>query len=297
MRFTQLSVAETCQWYVRVVQSAGSYRFVNYSGSLLYVLPRLISGLIEVHLSECKTVLVFGSVFSSNKTVYSLIERSPKDYLLLLMQMLDQFGGVISVPTPYANALGKKGYATIKRPWGPIDFILSTDNLRTLAGSKYSRLRSYIHGLRRHPVEVRQLTANDVQDVANLEASWVREQNIKVNHAGFAVTALDNAKHFPAELNSRNIGVWYDGRLVGFAMACLVAPDTWANCYRFTESRRFNGLTVLMMQELAEYYRDYPYEADGDGRAAGSSLWEFKRRLLSEDVQDKQLEMYVVKRK
>lgn len=217
---------------------------------------------------------------------------SPKAYMDAVLDTIHRYGGAYSLPTPYAKPLGKMGYKLIKRPWGNLDFLLETKVLANLPGKRHERKRTMLNKLEKQGYSCRAMVAADAPEVARVETLWGDARKGRTGHHGYASMLAAGLDDYPESLRMRGVVCHApDGSVVGVSLGGQVTADTWSCSYRYADNNHA-GVSLLTFREMARAYVDLQYEADGTGGAVGSSMFEFKRRLVED--QNLMIEMWVV---
>ena len=281
--------------YGDILKSYDDCRIVNYNGSPCYLVPRIDKRYSNLH--DHRDYLVAQSTSKSAPMVIPVDIHGPRDYLEAVSEVISRYGGASNISKPYATALEKMGYKVTKRPWGNLDFVFSTDVLRAFPGKKHERKRSYINRLEREGYYTRELRSSDQPSCKSLEARWMEDHEGRTSRHGYATHCVDILDELAEPFGVRGVGLFNpDGQMVGFTVAAPLTPTHWSCSFRYANND-VHGASLKIFRDTAALFADYPLECDGDGDGEGSGLWEFKRRLLSDDVMDKQVEMFVIKKR
>lgn len=281
--------------YPDILRCHSALKLTNYQASLCYLVPRIKRGKATIGKNEKDGYFIIGTETTAPMVIPYNID-STKEYLMVLLDVIHKANGVSNIPKPYALALEKLGYKTIMRPWGNRDFVFNTEYLATLPGGRHSRKRTYISRLYRSGVELVDLTPEHHDKYDALERYWGAEHEGRTGRRGYATEAIDCMGEMPECIRFTAIGAFIASNLIGFVVGAKLNEDHWSCSFRYADND-FKGLSTLLFQAIAQRFIDVPYECDGDGGGQNSSLWEYKRRLLSEDVLTKQVEMYIAKKK
>lgn len=276
--------------YPEILEAYTACKITIYDASPCYLIPRMQKSKNFVWHDHGSYITCGAD--GSAPIVIPVTLDSPKAYMAAAMDTIHRYGGVYSVPTAYAKPLGKMGYKQIKRPWGNIDFVLETRVLLNLPGKRHERKRTMLNKLLREGYTLRAMTSADASEVARVEDAWEGSHKGRTGRHGYASILAAGLDDYPDHLRIRGV-VCQDpnGVIVGVALSCQTTSDTWSCSYRYADNSH-HGVSLLLFREMARYYTDLPYEADGNGGAAGSSMFEFKRRLVED--QNLMIGMWVV---
>lgn len=278
--------------YPLILEGHTSLKTTCYSQAPCYLIPRLVSGHSKIEKHPNHYRLITSS--SGNVNVASIGAMSPKEYLSVLVKVVQETGGITDVPHAYAMVLQKMGLKVTKRPWGNQDFVFETANLTALAGSRYSRIRTYISRLLRSGVMVRPVTSADTDAAVKLENLWASRYLGRFGKAGYLAGLLPHLEEIPPVMRVFGLGAFDGESLVGLVIGNQISKDSWACTFRYADNT-YHGLSMLLFREISKHYSDLPFEVDGS--SAGKDLHEFKRRLLTKESLNHQIFMYTVKLK
>lgn len=279
--------------YPDILRSYDACRAVTYQASPLYLIPRIQRG--SAWLEDCGGYLRCRSTTSDTAMVLPVHLASPQEYMTALLDTIHSVGGVYCVSLPYMNSLKRLGYTVYKRPWGSLDFVFSTETLATLPGSRYARSRTYINRLERNGLTTRLLTEADAPEARLVSDAWERAHDGRTGRMGYAADMVAQLTALPATMQVKALGLWYEDRLVGFTVAAMVTQTYWSCGFRYADNG-YHGASMKLFRDTARLYEGVPYECDGDAGTKNSAAYEFKRRLVQEDLLPLQQEMFVVKR-
>lgn len=278
--------------YPDILQAYTDCKTIVYDAAPSYLIPRSQKA-DNFRWDDHGSYLTCGAEGSA-PIVIPVTLKSPKEYMTAVIETIHKYGGAYSLPVPYAKALEKMGYKLIKRPWGNIDFIFETNVLANLPGRRHERKRTTLNKLVKQGYTTRPLTSADAPEVARVETLWDEAHRGKTGRHGYASILTAGLDDYPEALRMRGLACHApDGHIVGVALGGQVTSECWSCSFRYADNTH-QGVSLFLFREMARLFADLPYEADGSGGAVGSSLFEFKRRL----VEDEKLliEMYVVKK-
>lgn len=278
--------------YPEILDAYTKCRIRIYDASPCYLIPRSLKSASLV--CEDHGGFITAGASGSAPIVIPVTLSSPKEYMGACIDVIHKYGGVYSVPTAFAVPLQKMGYKLIKRPWGNIDFVFDTKVLAELPGKRHERKRTTLNKLMKSGYSVRPLLASDAPVVEALETLWETAHAGRTGRFGYATILTSLLDETPAPMRLRGLLCTApDGSPVGMALGSMMTSDTWSCSFRYADNNH-QGVSLLLFREMAKLFADVPFEADGSGGAAGSTLFEFKRRLV-EDM-DLLLELWVVKK-
>lgn len=276
--------------YPEILQSYTACKTVVYDASPCYLIPRVAKS-SNFTWDDHGSYITLGAKGSS-PIVMPVTLESPKQYMEAIMETVAVYGGAYSIPASYSKPLGKMGYKLIKRPWGNLDFIFETEVLANLSGKRHERKRTGLNKLTKQGYSCRPMTKDDAPLVHQIETLWDTAHKGKTGRHGYATVLAQGLGDYPPAMRVTGVVCHApDGQAVGVAMSAQITSDTWSCSFRYADNVHA-GTSLLMFREMARAYPDLKYEADGSGGAIGSSLFEFKRRLV--DNSNLLIEMYVV---
>lgn len=276
--------------YPEILQAYTACRLTIYDASPCYLIPRSMKSDNFVW-HDHGTHITCGAEGSA-PIVIPVTLNSPKEYMEAVLDTIHRYGGAYSLPTAYATPLGKMGYKLIKRPWGNLDFVMETDVLANLPGKRHERKRTTLNRLVRDGYTVRRMTSADAGEVGRVEDLWEESHKGRTGRHGYASMLASGLDEYPDHFRMKGLICHApDGEIVGVSLGGQMTADTWSCSYRYADNNHA-GVSLLLFREMARLYQDLPYEADGSGGAPGSSLFEFKRRLV--DNHKLMLELWVV---
>lgn len=276
--------------YPEILQAYTACRLTIYDASPCYLIPRSMKSDSFVW-HDHGTHITCGAEGSA-PIVIPVTLNSPKEYMEAVLDTIHRYGGAYSLPTAYATPLGKMGYKLIKRPWGNLDFVMETDVLANLPGKRHERKRTTLNRLVREGYTVRPMTSADAGEVERVENLWEEAHRGRTGRHGYASLLARGLDEYPDHFRMKGLICHApDGEVVGVSLSGQMTADTWSCSYRYADNNHA-GVSLLLFREMARLYSDLPYEADGSGGAPGSSLFEFKRRLV--DNHKLMLELWVV---
>lgn len=277
--------------YPEILQSYTDCRICIYDASPCYLIPRMEKS-SNFEWEDHGSYITHGGRGSA-PIVTPVTLSSPKQYMEAVLDTIHRYGGAYSLPTSYAKPLGKMGYKLIKRPWGNLDFIFETEVLANLSGKRHERKRTHLNKLVKQGYVCRPMTKEDSMLVYKIETEWESvHTGTRTGKHGYATALAKGLGDYPPAMRLSGIVCHApDGQPVGVSLSSQVTADTWTCSFRYADNVHA-GVSLLMFREMARMYSDLKYEADGSGGGYGSSLFEFKRRLVSNP--DFLLEMFVV---
>ena len=278
--------------YAKVASNSAALSVIAYQHSPCYLIPRVHSGSARLQRKDTYYHLLSDSTPTAGVIPFDI--PNPKVYLQTLIETIHTIGGVTNVPHSYAMALTKMGYKAAKRPWGNQDFVFETSLLNTLPGKRHSRVRTYINKLKRDGVHVRELGSGDREVVKDMCHYWHTHHSGRTGRMNYATDFVTFMDAYPESMRVKCIGLFDKAdQIIGVAIAALLTDYSWSCSFRYANNS-WPSASMMLFHEISKHYTDLPYEVDGD--AGGADLYEFKRRLLTDPVLDKQIFMYTVKR-
>lgn len=280
--------------YDLICQSYSATKILCYEASPCYTIPKMMESGKSRVWADHGDYRIFGSAPKSSPMMIPVKLESPKAAMNAYLEVLHRYKGLTQVPAPYAGTLAKMGYKVSKRPWGNIDFVMETDLLLTLPGGRFKTRRNELSRLSKEGYTTRPLTSSDVEVVRAMETEWGSSHKGTVYRAGYATELTRHVDNAPKEMRLQGLVMLSSsGAVVGVSLGCKVTTDTWSCSFRFAD-HKVVGSALFLFQGMCRLFSDLPYEADGNGGAAGSPLFDYKKRLVQRT--DLLVEMFTVKK-
>jgi hypothetical protein len=165
------------------------------------------------------------------------------------------------------------------------DYILSTEEIGSLAGNKYGPKRNFVNRfLRLHSeFETRELdliNKKAVKDIFRLFEHWAKKKNASPEETKTEYTAIKRLLQIVNLLNISVIGIYKDNRLIAFSINEL-GHDSYGTIHFEKADTDFIGLyqylkhlTAQKLQEKGYKYINYEQDLGIDGLRQAKESWQ-----------------------
>ncbi len=132
------------------------------------------------------------------------------------------------------------------------DYVYSVDELASLEGKKYDGKRNFIRRFYdSYSYEIVPLSEKNIQDCYQLAKTWSEQKGMKDGADLIPLNEVTLNYHY---LSFDGIGIYVEGKMVGFALGEEICPGLFGERYEkgFTE---FTGIYPVLLHELAKHLK------------------------------------------
>lgn len=133
------------------------------------------------------------------------------------------------------------------------DYLYDLDQLRRLEGKKYDGKRNFVRRFQKLAPEVRELTPESALECIGVQEEWLEGQQDNPTAKDESTAFIKAMQHFSL-LALRGIGVFLEGKLVGFAIGEPLNPATYVEHFE----KALGGYTGLYPYLLHEFAKAVP---------------------------------------